>query len=42
MEQLPFTDDVDRVIDELRAAVADVDRAVAEMEAGPRPTAHYE
>lgn len=42
IDELPFTDDVDRVAAELRAAVADVDRAAAEMQTGPRTAVHYE
>ncbi len=39
---LDFTDDVDAVTMQLEAAVADVDRAIAEMRAGARQAAHYE
>lgn len=42
IEALSFTSDVEEVSAELRAAVADVDRAVAEMRSGPRRTEHYE
>ncbi len=42
IEGLPFSDDPERVAAQLRAAVADVERAAAEMRSGPRTTVHYE
>lgn len=42
IDELPFTDDIDLVTAELRAAVADVERALSEMRAEARPAAHYE
>ena len=42
IEALPFTDDPERVAADLRAAIADVERAASEMVSGPRVTEHYE
>ncbi|MEM9562413.1 MAG: hypothetical protein AAGA93_07360 [Actinomycetota bacterium] len=42
IEELPFTADPAEVAAELRAAVADAERAAAEMQGGARPTIHYE
>lgn len=39
---LPFTDDRDLVIEHLERAVADVNRAIADMRQGPGKAAHYE
>lgn len=41
IDELPYTTDRDRVIAELKAAVADVDQAVAEMQAGAPAIRHY-
>ncbi|MEL6983106.1 MAG: hypothetical protein AAFO29_11840, partial [Actinomycetota bacterium] len=42
IDQLPFTDDVDRVTAELQAAIAEVDQAMTEMRSEARPARHYE
>ncbi len=42
IEELPFTADVDDITERLAEAVQDVERAVAEMRAGRKPTEHYE
>ncbi len=42
VDGLGFTDDVDQVATELTLAIADVERAVAEMRGGQHQTLHYE
>ena len=41
IEHLEFTSDRDAVVSQLESAVADVQRAIAEMQAGERMTEHY-
>lgn len=41
VDELAYTSDRDHVIAALRASIADVENAITEMEAGPRPAAHY-
>jgi len=42
IDELPFTDDVERVTGELHRAIADVETAMIEMRSAPRPAVHYE
>lgn len=41
VEELPFTSDRESVIDALRASIADVERAIYEMQSSPGEAAHY-
>ena len=41
VDELHYTSDRDEVIAALRASIADVERAIVEMESGPRAAAHY-
>lgn len=41
IDRLPFTSDRDAVVSELESAIADTQRAIAEMRGQPEPMAHY-